>query len=107
MLNECIAAQGRVTEEDRLYDNLDYNVEDIAEQARIREEDRLFDNLDYDVSFKSTLEEAIPILGGIREPSKSKVFKKIDRISREDVHNWKRSACNQALMSIDKFHHKR
>jgi hypothetical protein len=88
-------------------DIANYNVDDIAEQARIREADRLYDNLDYNVSFFSTLEEAITILGGMRDPSKSKLFEKIDRIAREDVHKWKKSACNQALLGIDRFHHKR
>jgi hypothetical protein len=88
-------------------DIADYHVEDISEQARIREVDRLYDHLDYNVSFFSTLEEAITILGGMGDPSRSKLFEKIDRISREDVHKWKRSACDQALIGIDKYHPKR
>ena len=77
------------------------------EQAREREADRLYQNLDHDVFFVSTLHEAIPILGSMQDPSTSKVFEKINRISREDVHNWKKNACNQALMGIDKYHQKR
>jgi hypothetical protein len=82
----------------------EYAVEDISEQARIREADRVYDHLDDNVSFYSTLQEAITILGGMHDPSSSKLFEKIDRISREDVHKWKRSACSQALTGIDKHH---
>ena len=85
----------------------EYAVEDISEQARIREVDRLYDHLDDNVSFYSTLHEAITILGGMQDPSGSKLFEKIDRISREDAHKWKRSACNQALTGIDKHHSER
>jgi hypothetical protein len=85
-------------------DSAEYPVEDISEQARIREADRLYDQLDNNVSFFSTLQEAITVLEGMRDPFSSKLFEKIDRISREDVHKWKRSACNQALTGIDRYH---
>ena len=75
-------------------------VEDISEQARIREVDRLYDHLDDNVSFFSTLREATAILAGMRDPSSSKLFEKIDRLSREDAQKWKRSACYQALAGI-------
>jgi len=81
----------------------EYPGEDISEQARIRE-DRLYDRLDDTVSFFSTLQEAITLLRGMRDPSGSRLFEKIDRISREDARKWKRSACYQALKGIDKHH---
>jgi hypothetical protein len=87
-------------------DIADYHSEDISEQARIREVDRLYDHLDNNVSFFSTLQEAITLLGSMHDPSRSKLFEKIDRISREDAHKWKRSACYQALKGIDKYHPK-
>jgi len=87
-------------------DRAEHPVEDISEQARIREEDRLYDHLDDTVSFYSTLQEAITRLGDMRDPSSSKLFEKIDRISREDTHKWKRSACYQALTGIDNHHPK-
>lgn len=88
-------------------ESADYNIEDVAEQNRIREADRIYDNLDYNIGFFSTLEKAITILEGMRDPFESKLFEKIDRISREGDHKWKRSACNQALMSIDQYRHRR
>jgi predicted DNA-binding protein YlxM (UPF0122 family) len=84
-------------------DSSEYPVKDISEQVRIRE-DRLYDRLDDTVSFFSTLQEAITLLGGMQDPSRSKLFEKIDRISREDARKWKRSACYQALKGIGKHH---
>lgn len=81
-----------------------YHGEDISEQAHIQEVDRLYDHLDDNVAFFSTLRETITILGGMQDPSSSKLFEKIDRISREDDHKWRRSACNRALTGIDKHH---
>jgi len=81
-------------------DTADFPVDDISEQARIREIDRLYDNLDNNVSFFSTLREAVTLLGNMRDPSSSKLFEKIDRISREDAYKWKRSAAYQALAGI-------
>ena len=75
-------------------------VEDLSEQAHIREVNRLYDNLDNNVSFFSTLREATTLLGGMRDPSSSRLFEKIDRLSREDAQKWKRSACYQALAGI-------
>ncbi len=88
-------------------DSAEYLIEDISGQARIREVDRLYDHLDDTVSFYSTLQEAITLLGGMRDPASSKLFEKIDRLSREDDHKWKRSACYQALTGIDKHHPER
>ncbi len=87
-------------------DSADYPVEDISEQARIREVDRLYDHLDDNVSFFSTLREATAILGGMRDPSSSKLFEKIDRLSREDAQKWKRSAANRALADVNNHHPK-
>jgi len=83
-------------------DSTDYHAEDISEQARIREAERLYDRLDNNVSFFSTLREATTLLGSMRDPAGSKLFEKIDRLSREDAHKWKRSACYQALAGIHK-----
>ncbi len=83
-------------------DSADYHGEDIADQARIMEVDRLFDHLDDNVAFFSTLKEAVTLLGGMQDPSRSKLFEKIDRISREDAYKWKRSAANRALADVDK-----
>jgi hypothetical protein len=88
-------------------DSAEYAIGDISQQARVSEADRLYDNLDYNVGFFSTLEKAITVLGGMRDPSASKLFEKIDRISRDDAPKWKRSACDQALKGIDKNRHKR
>ena len=85
-------------------DTADYPVEDISEQARIREVDRLYDHLDNNVSFFSTLREATALLGGMQDPSSSKLFEKIDRISREDAYKWKRSAAHRALADVDNPH---
>jgi hypothetical protein len=83
-------------------DSAEYHGEDIAEQARVREVDRLYNHLDDNVAFFSTLREAVTVLGGMRNPSGSKLFEKIDRISREDAYKWKRTAANRALADIDK-----
>jgi hypothetical protein len=40
-------------------DSAEFAVGDIAQQAHISETDRLYDNLDYNVGFFSTLEKAI------------------------------------------------
>jgi hypothetical protein len=85
-------------------DNADFLVEDISEQARIREVDQLYDHLDDNVAFFSTLREAVTLLGGMRDPSSSKLFEKIDRISREDAYKWKRSAAHRALADVDNHH---
>ena len=87
-------------------DTADYPVEDISEQARIREVDQLYDHLDNNVSFFSTLREATAILAGMRDPSSSKLFEKIDRMSREDAYKWKRSAAHRALADVDNHHPK-
>jgi|GEM_PF-2159946 len=87
-------------------DSADYPVEDISEQAHIREVDRLYDNLDNNVSFFSTLREATTLLGGMQDPSSSKLFEKLDRISREDAYKWKRSAAHQAMAGIHNHHPK-
>ena len=99
---EDIAERVRVPDAGRAYDTLDLTGEDNGDPARIQEVERLYDRLDYNVSFFSTLQEAVAMLKDMRDPSRSKLFEKIDRISREDVHKWKRSACSQALISIDK-----
>ena len=99
---EDIAERVRVPDAGRAYDTLDFTGEDNGDPARIQEVERLYDRLDYNVSFFSTLQEAVAILHDMRDPSRSKLFEKIDRISREDNLKWKRSACNQALISIDK-----
>ncbi len=83
-------------------DSADYPEGDTSEQARMREAEQLYDQLDYNISFFSTLKGAVTILGGMRDPSGSKLFEKIDRISREDAHKWKRSAANRALADFDK-----
>jgi len=85
-------------------ESADYPVENISEHAGMREADRLYDHLDDNVSFYATLQEAITILEGMRDPSTSKLFEKIDRISREDAHKWKRSACGQALAGMNNHH---
>ena len=87
-------------------DTADYPVEDISEPARIREVDRLYDHLDDNVAFFSTLREAVTLLGGMRDPSSSKLFEKIDHISREDAYKWKRSAAHRALADVDNHHSK-
>ena len=99
---EDIAERVRVPDAGRAYDTLDLTGEDTCDQARIQEIERIYDSLDYNVSFFSTLQEAVAVLHDMQDPSRSKLFEKIDRISREDVHKWKRSACSQALISIDK-----
>jgi len=99
---EDSAVQVRVPDAERAFDNLEYKSEDTGDQARTRDVDRLYDSLDYNVSFFSTLQQAVAILKDMRDPFSSKLFEKIDRISREDNLKWKRSACNQALISIDK-----
>ena len=99
---EDSAVRVRVPDGDRAFDTLDQTVEDTGDQAQIHEVERLYDSLDYNVSFFSTLKEAVDILKDMRDPSSSKLFEKIDRISREDNLKWKRSACTQALISIDK-----
>ncbi len=87
-------------------DSADFPIEDISEQAHIRELDRLYDHLDDNVAFFSTLREAVTLLGGMRDPSSSKLFEKIDRISREDAYKWKRSAAHRALADVDNHHPK-
>ena len=87
-------------------DSADFHIEDISEQAHIREVDRLYDHLDDNVAFFSTLREAVTLLGGMRDPSSSKLFEKIDRISREDAYKWKRSAAHRALADVDNHHPK-
>jgi len=99
---EDIAERVRVPDAGRAYDTLDFTGGDIDDPARIQEVERIYDSLDYNVSFFSTLQEAVAMLKDMRDPSRSKLFEKIDRISREDVHKWKRSACSQALISIGK-----
>jgi hypothetical protein len=99
---EDSAVRVRVPDAERVYDNLEYKSDDTGDQARAREVDRLYDSLDYPVSFFSTLKEAVAILQDMQDPSSSKLFEKIDRISREDNLKWKRSACTQALTSIEK-----
>ncbi len=85
-------------------DSADFQVEDISEQARIREVDQLYEHLDDNVAFFSTLREAVTLLGGMRDPTSSKLFEKIDRISREDAYKWKRSAAHRALADVDNHH---
>ncbi len=85
-------------------DSADYPVVNISEQASIREVDRLYENLDNSVSFFSTLRDAVTVLGDMRDPSSSKLFEKIDRISREDAYKWKRSAAHRALADVDNHH---
>lgn len=87
-------------------DSADYPVEDLSEQARIREVERLYNHLDDNVAFFSTLREATTLLGCMRDPSSSRLFEKIDRISREDAYKWKRSAAYQALAGIHNHHPK-
>ena len=87
-------------------DSADFPIEDISEQAHIRELDQLYDHLDDNVAFFSTLREAVTLLGGMRDPSSSKLFEKIDRISREDAYKWKRSAAHRALADVDNHHPK-
>ncbi len=87
-------------------DTADYPVEDISEPARIQEVDRLYDHLDDNVAFFSTLREAVTLLGGMRDPSSSKLFEKIDHISREDAYKWKRSAAHRALADVDNHYPK-
>ena len=99
---EDIAERVRVPDAGRAYDTLDFTGEDTGDPARIQEIERIYDSLDYNVSFFSTLNRAVAILHDMRDPSRSKLFEKIERISREDAHKWKRSACSQALISIDK-----
>ena len=85
-------------------DRADYPVEDISEQARIQEVERLYNHVDDNVAFFSTLREAVTLLGGMQDPSSSRLFEKIDRISREDVYKWKRSAAHRALADVDNPH---
>ena len=104
---EDSAVQVQVPDAERAFDNLEYKSEDTGDQARTRDVDRLYDSLDYNVGFFSTLEKAITVLGGMRDPTSSRLFEKIDRISRDDAPKWKRSACDRALTGVDKNHHKR
>ena len=99
---EAVAERVRVPDAGRAYDTLDLKGEDTGDRARLQEVDRIYDSLDDNVSFFSTLQQAVAILKDMRDPFSSKLFEKIDRISREDNLKWKRSACNQALISIDK-----
>ena len=74
-----------------------------SDEARKRKADMLYEKLDYNndrESFQEVLDEVVSLIGPMSDPTETRAYRKIRYLSRESDYDWKKAACDDALISL-------